>query len=161
MFQFELSIPTLYDDAGVGQGNCTIGIGHLVHFGPCEYSTTNLDEVPFINGITDEQAAGLFNSDLERVEQAVRTSITVPLEQHQFDALVSFAFSAGENNLHLWPFVIQINSGQFDAAAATWLNTAITTDVNNDGTNEQSDGLIRRRAFEAELFREGNYRYDW
>ena len=75
--------------------------------------------------------------------------------------MVSFAFSAGENGLDLWPFVIQINSGRFDEAATTWLTTAIVTDTDNDGTTERSDGLIRRRAFEAELFREGNYRYDW
>lgn len=42
---------TLYDDAGKGEGHCTIGYGHLVHYDPCNgeiYSS----EIQYINGIT-------------------------------------------------------------------------------------------------------------
>jgi lysozyme len=43
--------------------------------------------------ITKEQAEWLLNADLAFVEDLIRKRVTVPLLQHQFDALVSFVFN--------------------------------------------------------------------
>lgn len=45
--------------------------------------------------ITKEQSRQLLKSDLCRFEKAVNETIKHPLLQHQFDALVSFAFNVG------------------------------------------------------------------
>lgn len=45
--------------------------------------------------ITKEQSRQLLKADLCRFEKAVNETIKHPLLQHQFDALVSFAFNVG------------------------------------------------------------------
>jgi lysozyme len=61
----------------------TIGVGHTagVHMGMV---------------ITEEEAMDLLREDLTWSEAAVNNGINVPLEQHQFDALVSFVFNVGQ-----------------------------------------------------------------
>ena len=56
----------------------TIGYGHL---GAKKGET-----------ITEERANELLKQDVEEAENAVRTLVQVPLEQNQFDALVSFVY---------------------------------------------------------------------
>jgi lysozyme len=65
----------------------TIGVGHT---GP---------EVHLGLVWTDQQVRTAFAHDLERFERAVNAAVTVPLEQFQFDALVSFSFNCGERAL--------------------------------------------------------------
>lgn len=45
--------------------------------------------------ITEEAAHDLLVADLKPVEDVVKTLVTSELKQHQFDALVSFAYSEG------------------------------------------------------------------
>ena len=63
-------------------GVWTIGVGHTGGVTP------NMK-------ITKEQSRQLLKSDLCRFEKAVNETIKHPLLQHQFDALVSFAFNVG------------------------------------------------------------------
>lgn len=69
-----------YEDT---KGVWTIGVGHT---GPEVY-----------DGLywTEDQCRDAFRKDVERFENAVNACVTVPLKQHEFDALVSFAFNVG------------------------------------------------------------------
>lgn len=60
--------------------------------------------------ITKEKSRELLKSDLSRFERAVNTYIKVPLEQHQFDALVSLAFNIGVGNFSKSTLVKKINT---------------------------------------------------
>jgi lysozyme len=149
---FEGFCANLYDDAmpgcGVGRGNCTIGFGHLVHSGPC--NGTDASEAPFLTGLTRAQAEVLFANELTRFVNAVRTTITVPLSQAQFDALVSFHFNTGRLNA-LSP---SINANNF-AAVPGIMNQFVNAHVN--GVAVQLPGLVTRRADEGTLFATGVY----
>ncbi len=126
---------TLYDDGGVGVGNCTIGVGHLVHLGPCDGRS---EEQPFLNGITDDAAYALMRVDAQRFEDVVNREITVPLSQNQFDALVDFAYNLGD----LLGVAAVVNAGG-DVCAE------IVKYIKPDWA---SAGLLRRRQSECALY---------
>lgn len=85
--EFEGLRKKLYNDP---VGHCTIGIGHLVHKGRCNGS----EPARFKKGITRKQAYALLKEDARRMEAAVN-GLGVPLNQNQFDALVSFTYNLG------------------------------------------------------------------
>lgn len=92
-----------------------------------------------------------FRADMVRFEQSVRRRVKVELTQHQFDALVSFTYNCGEGNLAKSSLLRRVNEGDFEGAAqafAPW----------NRGGGRVLNGLTRRRAAEAALFRDGNHR---
>jgi len=129
----------LYNDPA---GHATIGVGHLVHLGPIDGRAS---EAPFADGITEAQAMDLLREDVSTAEDAVRRLVDVPLNQNQFDALVSFTFNLGEGNLASSTLLRRLNEGDY-AAVPGELNRW----VNADG--QQLPGLVRRRAEEGELF---------
>ncbi len=85
---------TVYLDS---QGWPTVGVGHM------DASLTVGDVW------TDEQVDAALEHDLGRFERAINDSVTGPLEQHQFDALVSFAFNVGEGAFKSSTLVKMIN----------------------------------------------------
>lgn len=96
--------------------------------------------------ITEERAWQLLVEDLHRFEKAVRDIITVPLIQHEFDAIVSFTFNVGIGALKSSTFCRRINSGEdkatcFKEEFPRW----------NKGNNGPLPGLVRRRDAEVEL----------
>lgn len=91
-----------------------------------------------------------FRADMKRFEKAVRRRVKVELTQPQFDALVSFTYNCGEGNLSRSGLLRKINLGDFEGAVdefAKW----------NRGGGKVLKGLTRRRAAEAELFKNGNH----
>lgn len=56
----------------------------------------------------------VFRDDLAKYERRVRSAISVPLTQYQFDALVSFDFNTG--GIHRAQLTRAINAGEPDAA---------------------------------------------
>src|ERR1700733_13759127 len=62
----------------------TIGYGHALRPGEA-----------YPNGITAGQADLLLLNDLRIAEACINAHVTVPLEQYQFDALVSLTFNEG------------------------------------------------------------------
>ena len=141
--RFEGFRAQLYDDAA---GHCTIGYGHLVHHGPCNGS----EPAEFVAGITEPRAAQLLQQDASAAAAAINRSVTVPLSQHQFDALVSFVFNVGTGAFGGSTLLRRLNAGEH-AAVPTELNKW----VNAGGQRLQ--GLVNRRAAEGALFSNGTY----
>ncbi|MCT7036769.1 glycoside hydrolase family protein, partial [Salmonella enterica subsp. enterica serovar Infantis] len=49
--------------------------------------------------LTESQASKLFQGELVKHETFVKEIVTVPLDQNEFDALVSFSYNLGPGNL--------------------------------------------------------------
>jgi GH24 family phage-related lysozyme (muramidase) len=134
----------MYNDFG---GNCTVGIGHLVHFGMCTANEITLYKITFPNGQTEVQALQRLYEDIIGVEDAVKDVVKVHLTQQQFDALVDFTFVEGINKLEESKLLEDINAGNFDA-----------TTIRNDLLEITRDGvLVARRNDEANIFNNGIY----
>jgi lysozyme len=97
--------------------------------------------------VTEAEGQAMFARELAHFEQAVERLVTVPLNQNEFDCLVSFAYNCGEGALARSSILKNLNAGNREAAArgfAAW----------NRGGGRVLPGLVRRRAAEASLFRQ-------
>ncbi len=131
----------LYDDPA---GHCTIGCGHLVHHGRCDGS----EPAEFRRGITRERALELLLEDAAQAADAVNGSVHVPLNQHQFDALVSFVFNVGVGAFGESTLLKKLNEGRYQDVPKQlerWVKAGGRT----------LEGLVRRRKAEGELFAKG------
>lgn len=118
-------------------GKPTIGVGHVILPGE-DYQV-----------ITKEQALEILAKDVERFEKAVKTYITVELNQNQFDALVSFVFNTGEGGIKNTGVQKTINAGKFSEVPqklAEWSKFRV------NGILKTNQGLLNRRKSEATLF---------
>jgi lysozyme len=118
-------------------GVWTIGVGHT---GP---------DVREGMVITKEKSRELLKLDLSRFEKAIDTYIKVPLEQYQFDALVSLAFNIGVGNFSKSTLVKKINAN------------APIEEIEFQFKQWRLAGgkpiLLPRREREAKLYRGGKY----
>lgn len=136
--QFEGLRLHAYQDAG---GIWTVGYGHT---GPLWPSGT-----PVHAGLvlTEPEAEALLLHDLAASVECVNTLVIPPLAQHQFDALVDFAFNTGCGSFRRSTLLRLVNAGDFASAAnefSKWVDVA----------GKPLPGLIRRRAAEATMFRD-------
>lgn len=95
--------------------------------------------------ISRREAEELLQEDLRVFERAVQRLVTVPLNDNQFSALVSFAFNVGIGNFERSTLLKLLNRGWYDqvpAQLSRWSRA---------GT-EVLGGLARRRAAEARLW---------
>jgi GH24 family phage-related lysozyme (muramidase) len=137
--QFEGVVLHLYEDVA---GHASIGVGHLVHTG----NITDADRKgPFGKGITRQQAMDLLHKDAQRMVTAVRDAVTVPLNQAQFDALVSFTFNVGAGALRKSTLLQRVNAKEFAHCEEAFLRF-------NKAGGKVFAGLTRRRQAEADLF---------
>lgn len=116
-------------------GVWTIGYGHTKGVKPGD----TCDEL---------QAMVWLIEDLEDAEAAIRMLVKVPLTQGQFDALASFTFNLGIKRLAESTMLILLNTGRYKLAAKQlhlWVNAG----------GKRLEGLVRRRAAEADLFMRG------
>ena len=119
-------------------GILTIGWGHTG------------DDVTPGKTITTEQAEVLLRKDLVRFEDAVNLYITVPLNQQQFDALVSFTYNCGIGALEESTLRKRLNKKEDPNKIAQeelikWVKSGDKT----------LPGLVTRRKKEIELFISG------
>ena len=122
-----------YDD---GVGVWTIG-----------YGTTVINGVKVKKGdiCTIEQAKSYMAQDLKKFESAVDTSVKVPLNQNQFDALVSLTYNIGTGAFKDSTLLKKLNAKDYKGAAAQF-------DRWNKGGGKVMQGLVNRRAKERKLF---------
>jgi lysozyme len=96
-----------------GEGALTIGLGHVLT--PREMATGRLESLGIVwrRGLTHDACWQLLQTDLTRSETAVRTLISVPLSQGQFDALVLFTFNVGPGALEYSTLRARLNQGHY------------------------------------------------
>lgn len=97
--------------------------------------------------ITRAQAESRLQAELTKYEDAVEKACTAPLNQHQFDALVSFAWNVGVSGMAKSSVVKAHNRGDNNAAARAF-------GLWNKAGGKVWPGLTRRRAAEAALYLE-------
>lgn len=110
----------------------TLGWGHTR--GVCEGDTC-----------TVEQAQAWFLEDMAWAQTAVLGAVTVPLNQNQFDALVSFTENEGATAFEESTLLRLLNAGNFSAAAAQFSRWVYQR-------GQILPGLVTRRNQEAALF---------
>jgi lysozyme len=140
----------LYNDEG---NNATIGFGHLVHKGPI--NGTEPEE--FKSGITRDRGLELFREDVQEFVDAVNRRANAKLNQHQFDALVSFAFNTGPSALDDPSMKQPINGEKADPDGIREAFGMWNKVTNKNDELVVSDGLVKRRAAEADLYNRGDY----
>ena len=131
--QFEGCRLEAYPDPGTGGAPWTIGYGHTK--GVSRGLT-----------ITKWQADDFLRVDLLVFEKGVDELVKVDLKQHQFDALVSFAYNCGIGNLRSSTLLKLVNDSKFDAVPAQFMKWT-------RAAGRELPGLVRRRRAEAALWR--------
>jgi len=128
-----LELESYQDIAGIW----TIGYGHT---GP---------EVGPDQQITASEAEALLRHDLISREKGVNRLVRVPLNQNEFDALVSFVYNVGLGAFERSTCRRRLNNGNRVGAAEalTWFNKATV-----NGVLVEVRGLTIRRAAEKALF---------
>ena len=119
-------------------GVLTIGYGHT--------SAAGKPTVEPKMTITKDEASLILRSDLGRFERGVESLVKVDLAQHQFDALVSFAFNCGLGALKKSTLLKRVNAKRFDEVPSEFMKWT-------RGGGRQLAGLVRRRRAEVEMWR--------
>lgn len=119
-------------------GKPTIGIGHVVLPGE-KFPTT----------MTEQEALDLLQKDVSRFEAAILANIKVPLNQNQFDSLVSFTFNVGTGGVIGSGLQRELNLGKYDAVPGELLKWCKFV---QNGVKKVNVGLQNRRKSEGELF---------
>lgn len=135
----------------------TVGWGHaLVNKdtgrylkGQSDYKLVEKQYPEFLN-ISEEQAEELLKKDLESRENEILRRLKVPINQNQFDALVSFVYNAGYSDT-LFKLINEKNS--IEKIVDWWQTHYITSG------GKIQNGLIKRRKTEAHLFETGELKF--
>jgi LysM repeat protein len=115
----------LYNDSG---GNCTVGIGCLIHTGACTKQDCEnfTDDEGRIGCISEQEAEELFTERLieanNQVYKALENSQT--LTQYQYDALVSYTYQMGVGSLGDSLIPVHAAEGEYAEIAQFLLNQA-------------------------------------
>ena len=126
-----------YPDPATGGEPWTIGYGTT--------SSAGVGKVTRGMKITEVQAESMLVRSLEAYELGVMHALNKQPTQHQFDALVSFAYNVGVSNMSRSSVVKYLNAGQVVKAAGAFL-------LWNKAAGRVMPGLTRRRAAERDLF---------
>ena len=118
-------------------GVWTIGYGHTKGVQPTDI-------------ISAAQGDKMLADELSEYENYVKNLVTVPLHQHQFDALVSWTYNLGPTNLKNSGMLKVLNQGRYDLVPDEMRRW-------NKAGGVILEGLVKRREAEAKLFAgEGN-----
>lgn len=125
----------------------TVGAGHLLTHDELTSGKILLDghAYRYHDGLSDNVIERLLMRDLHIAELAVKTDVKVALNQHQYNALVSFAFNVGINAFRKSTLLKRLNAGAYAAVPEQmrrWIFSA----------GQQIKGLKNRREKEIELW---------
>ena len=126
-----------YPDPGTGGEPLTIGYGHT--------SAAGAPRVTAGMTISLEEGDAILQSDLKAVEASVDRLVTVPLNENQRGALVSFVFNVGSSSFATSTLLRKLNARDYNGAVAEFARW-------NHAGNTVLPGLTTRRAAEAKLF---------
>lgn len=129
--------PKPYKDSA---GKCTIGWGHLVKEG---------EVCPDMINVT--QGEEYLRKDIADAEWAVNSTVSAPLTQQQFDALVVFLFNIGPTAWSKSETLKILNRGEYHRIPARLMMWSKITNPNT-GKKEDSEGLINRRLEEVRMW---------
>ena len=144
-------------------GVWTIGIGTTIY----------PDGTPVKEGdrISYKQARDYLMHDLRKIEYQLDQMLTIRLLQHQFDALVSFAYNVGCNALRKSTLLRYVNAREtntsIEFAFLMWTKCAGIPGIDDDydgqvdesGEKQVSQGLTKRRRSEVWLFINNELKY--
>jgi len=136
--QREGCVLTAYRDSA---GVLTIGVGHTTAAG-----------APTVTAgmrITAAQADEILSRDLADVEASVNRLGTVPLNQNEFDALVSLVFNIGSTAFRKSTLRAKLNAGDRNGAADQFL---VWNKITKNGKKVALAGLTNRRKAERAQF---------
>lgn len=94
---------------------------------------------------SEEEGQRMFAKELAIYEDAVERLVAVPLNQNQFDALVSYTYNCGIGALQSSTLLKVLNAGKYEQVPAQlmrWVHAG----------GKRYEGLIRRRKAEGALF---------
>jgi lysozyme len=114
-------------------GRWTIGYGH-----------TGADVTEGMT-ITEEEADAFLRADVTKCVAALNELIIQPINQNQFDSLVSWVYNLGGTNLRNSTMLKEINQGHY-------LKAALEMERWNKVNEQPLAGLIRRRQAEVRLY---------
>jgi lysozyme len=113
-------------------GALTIGYGTTMK--PGQYTS-----------VTKEQAEAMLRKTVSGFESSIKKLVKVPLNQNQYDALVSFTYNVGAGALKRSTLLTKLNSGDYNGAADELLRFT-------RANGKVLEGLVRRREKERNLF---------
>lgn len=126
-----------YNDS---KGYATIGVGHLIG----KRGVTANDRATWSWLNTREEAMTLLGNDLSQTyEPAVRSLVKSTLNQHQYDAIVSFTFNVGVGGLKKSNFLKELNKGNYNGSLMLRF--------------KRPSEILGRRKKEVNLFNNGTY----
>lgn len=128
---------TAYPDPGTKGKPWTIGYGH-----------TGLMSLPVVTEgmvITQEQADAYLRGDLQVAGAQVAKLVTVPLNDNQFGALVSFYFNVGEGTFVKSSVLVYVNQKRFNEVVGRLALYRL-------GGGHVLNGLVKRRHQEGLLW---------
>lgn len=82
---------------------------------------TQVKPQDYPNGVTREQGERMLQTKINQIENLLRKTIKVNLNQNQWDALVSFIYNVGTNNFKNSTLLKKLNSGDKVGAANQFL----------------------------------------
>lgn len=121
-----------YPDPGTGGDPWTVGYG----------STKGVKKGM---KITVQEAEQRLIMDLQDACKAVERYVTIPLNDNQFAALVSFTFNVGAGNLAVSTLLKRLNEGEYGSVPMQLMRW-------NRAAGKILNGLTRRRTAEGDLF---------
>lgn len=132
-----------YDDS---EGYCTIGWGHLINKNKCANIQNDASFKPFKNGVSQSTADNMLKEDIKVAEDLIHDVVQVPMFQHEYDALVSLIFNLG--GFKKCPKLLsKLNTKDYSGCCDEF------ADITNHGT----EGLVKRRKAEMNIFRNKVY----
>lgn len=102
--------------------------------------------VKFGHKITPNMAHALFMEDVHEAEMLVSFHVNVPLNQNEFDALVSFVYNVGQGNFEDSTMLRLLNEGKPRDVVAKEFDRWIYAN------GKVLEGLVKRRETERNLF---------